>query len=229
MHRLLLITLTFILILTACTTAPPQAEPETTESTTMTEAPDINLVGNRFAPLTWDEMTDAQKTMTTNILAGPRTAVSGPFNVLLRSPEMGDLAQELGAYARFNSSLPGKLREMSIMMTARFWTAQYVWYTHKNIALEEGLDSAIVDAIATAQRPSLMDGDETVIYNFVNEMLNDKRVNDTTFDAAINALGEQGVVDVIGTVGYYSMASLILNVDETPIPDGVEAELQPLP
>jgi 4-carboxymuconolactone decarboxylase len=214
----------------ACTQTPDPVEPETTTETMPIEEPaNLNLAGNRFRPLTWDEMTDAQKTMVAHILDGPRSAMGGPFNVLLRSPEMGDMAQELGAYARFNSSLPGRLREMSIIMAARFWMAQFEWNAHKNAALQEGLDPAIVDAIATGQRPASMDAGETVIYDFVDEMLNDKRVSDATFSAAVDALGERGVVDVIGTVGYYSLVSMLLNVDEYPLPEGVEPELEPLP
>lgn len=188
----------------------------------------LNLVGNRFAPLTYDEMTPAQRTMTENILAGPRTAMGGPFNVLLRSPELGDLSQALGAYIRFNSSLPGTLRELAIIMTARHWTAHFEWYAHKNAALAEGLDPAIVDAIAAGRRPESMQPDERVVYEFCNELFTDHRVSDTTFAAAIDALGERGVVDVIGTVGYYSMVSMLLNVDEYPLPEGVEPELAPL-
>ena len=78
---------------------------------------DPKLVGNRFAPLTWAEMSEAQQTMMRHVLDGPRTAMGGPFNVMLRSPVMGDLAQELGAQIRFSSSLPGALREMAIMST----------------------------------------------------------------------------------------------------------------
>jgi len=188
----------------------------------------LNLVGNRFEPLTYDEMTQAQKTMARNILAGPRTAMGGPFNVLLRSPELGDLAQELGAYARFNSSLPDTLREMAIIMAARYWTAEFEWYAHKNAALGVGLDPAIVDAIATGRRPTAMRPDETAVYDLCSELLNVHRVSDATFAAAIDALGERGVVDAIGTVGYYSMVSLLLNLDEYPLPEGVEPELQPL-
>ena len=222
------ILLTTLFLAAACAPTAPPDEPEPGATAEMTEPENLNLVGNRFAPLTWDEMTDAQKTMVTHILDGPRNALGGPFNVLLRSPEMGDMAQELGAYARFNSSLPGKLREMAIIMTARFWMSHFEWYAHKNAALGEGLDPAIVEAIATGQRPSTMDADETVIYDFVNELLYDKRVSDEAFSAAIGALGESGVVDVIGTVGYYGLVSLVLNADEYPLPDGVEVELQPL-
>ena len=223
-----IILLTTLFLVAACAPTAPLDEPEPGATAEMTEPENLNLVGNRFAPLTWDEMTDAQKTMVTHILDGPRNALGGPFNVLLRSPEMGDMAQELGAYARFNSSLPGKLRELAIIMTARFWMSHFEWNAHKNAALGEGLDPAIVEAIATGQRPPAMDADETVIYDFVNELLNDRRVSDEAFSAAIGALGESGVVDVIGTVGYYGLVSLALNADEYPLPDGVEVELQPL-
>ena len=60
-------------------------------------ARDIQLVGDRFKPLKWDEMTPAQKTMMEHLFAGERRGAGGPFNVLLRSPEMGDLAQQFGA------------------------------------------------------------------------------------------------------------------------------------
>ena len=223
-----IILLTTLFLVAACAPTAPPDEPEPGAMAEMTEPENLNLVGNRFAPLTWDEMTDAQKTTVTHILDGPRSALGGPFNVLLRSPEMGDMAQELGAYARFNSSLPGKLRELAIIMTARFWMSHFEWYAHKNAALGEGLDPAIVEAIATGQRPPAMDADETVVYDFVNELLNDRRVSDEAYSAAIGALGESGVVDVIGTVGYYGLVSLVLNADQYPLPDGVEVELQPL-
>ena len=185
---------------------------------------DLNLVGNRFEPLEYPELDSAQRTMVENILAGPRDVVRGPFNVLLRSPEMGDLAQELGAYARFGSSLPPTLREMAIIMTARYWSAQYEWYAHKNAALAAGLDPAIIDAIAANRRPQQMQTDEAALYDFCTELLNQHRVSDSTFEAMIDALGERGLVDVIGTVGYYGLVSLALNVDEYPLPDGVEPD-----
>jgi 4-carboxymuconolactone decarboxylase len=190
---------------------------------------ELNLVGNRFRPLTYAELDVAQKTMVHNILAGPRGAMGGPFNVLLRSPEMGDLAQQLGAYARFDSSLPATLREMAIIMTARHWTADFEWYAHKNAALEAGLDLAIADAIALGRRPAAMQADEAALYDFCAELLDMHRITDATFAATLAALGERGIVDVIGTIGYYSMVSMLLNVDEYPLPDGVDAELRPLP
>jgi 4-carboxymuconolactone decarboxylase len=189
---------------------------------------DPKLVGNRFAALSWAEMTEAQKTMTRHVLDGPRTAMGGPFNVMLRSPVMGDLAQELGAQVRFNSGLPAPLREMAILMAARHWTSHYEWNAHKTAALAAGLSPGIVAAIATGDRPSSMQPNETALHRFCAELLESKRVSDETFSAAKAAFGEQGIAEIIFTLGYYSMVSMLLNVDEYPLPAGVQPELKPL-
>jgi len=188
----------------------------------------IQLRGNRFKPLKYDEMTPAQKTMVEHLLAGPRGGVNGPFNVLLRSPEIGDLGQEFGGAARFKSSLPQRLYELAILVTARHWTAQYEWQAHHRSALQAGLSAAICDAIAQGRRPASMQRDEEAVYNFVSELLNTKQVSDATFAAAKNAFGERGVVDIIAVTGWYNIVSMMLNVDQYPILEGTQPELKPL-
>lgn len=189
---------------------------------------DPKLVGNRFAPLTWAEMTEAQKAMTRHVLDGPRTAMGGPFNVMLRSPLMGDHAQELGAQVRFNSTLAPALREMAILMAARHWTSHYEWNAHKTAALNEGLDPAIVAAIAAGETPRSMQPNEAALHRFCSELLATKRVGDATFAATKAAFGEQGLTEIVFTLGYYSLVSMLLNVDEYPLPAGVAPELPPL-
>ena len=188
----------------------------------------IKFRGDRFKPLTWDEMTPAQHTMVEHLFAGPRAGANGPFNVLLRSPEMGDIAQQFGASMRFNQSMPRKLNEMAIIITARYWTAQYEWYAHKRAALQAGLDPAIVDAIQHGRRPAAMQKDEDAVYTFCTELLNTKHVSDATFAAAKNAVGEKGVVDLMGVMSWYQMVSMLLNVDRYPLPEGAQPELQPV-
>jgi len=190
--------------------------------------PKLELVGDRFKPLTYETMTPEQKQLTDHILNSERKSMGGPFNALLRSPEMGDLAQQLGAHIRFKTSLPHRLNEMAIIMTARLWTAQYEWYVHKNLALEAGLNPAVADAIAEGKRPASMKPDEEAIYNFCTELLNTRQVSDATFQAAVKAFGERGVVDLIGATGYYQLVSALLNVDRYPLPPGVRPELKPL-
>jgi 4-carboxymuconolactone decarboxylase len=188
----------------------------------------VRLRGDRFKPLTYDEMTPAQKTMIEHVLAGPRGGTDGPFNVQLRSPEMGDLAQQFGAATRFSTTVPRKLYELAIIVTARHWTAQFEWLAHRRGALQAGLRPAIAEAIAEGRRPSEMAPDEEAVYNFATELLNTKQVSDATFDAAKRLLGERGVVDLIHLMGWYGTVSMLLNVDRYPLPDGVQAELKTL-
>ena len=198
----------------------------------MAQAPipnDLKLRGNRFKPLTTDKLTPEQKTMLEHLFAGERGGANGPFNVTLRSPVVGDLAQKLGAELRFHSSLPNKLNELAIIMTARFWSAQYEWTAHKRNAIKAGLNPAIVDAIATGKRPTGMQPDEEAIYNFGNELLKNRDVSDASFKAVVEKFGERGAVDLTGVMGYYCFVSMMLNIDRYPLADGEKPELQPLP
>jgi 4-carboxymuconolactone decarboxylase len=194
------------------------------------DQPKLDLRGDRFKPLTYEQMTPEQKTMIEHLLAGDRGgSTTGPFNVLLRSPEMGDLAQQFGAQMRYHSSIPRKLNEFAILITARHWTSQYEWYAHQRDGLKYGLEAAVIDSLATGKRPAPMSADEEIIYNFCNELLNKTQVSDATFKATVDKFGERGVVDLIGTMGYYNMVSMVLNVDRYPLPDGVKPALKPLP
>jgi 4-carboxymuconolactone decarboxylase len=188
----------------------------------------VKLIGNRFAPLTYQTMTPPQKKMFENLISGERRGAAGPFNVLLRSPEMGDLAQQFGASMRFHSSMPRKLNELAIIITARHWTSHYEWYAHRRAAKDAGLNEAIITAIATGKRPTGMDADEETVYNFCTELLTTKQMSDKTFEATKAKFGERGVVDLIGVTGYYQLVSMLLNTDKYPLPDGVAPELKPL-
>src|SRR6202162_5409545 len=117
--------------------------------------PELHFRGDRFKPLTWEKMTPEQKTMVQHLISGDRGGtINGPFNVTLRSPEMGDQAQMLGAQLRFHSSLPNRLNEFAILMTARFWNSQYEWAAHHRAAVKAGLSPAVIDAVAAGKRPT---------------------------------------------------------------------------
>ena len=191
-------------------------------------AQELHLRGGRFKPLVYDQMTPEQKIMTDDVLKGERGSMNGPYNVLLRSPEMGDLAQKYGAYLRFHSSVPRKLNEFAILITARHWNSQYEWYAHHKYGLRAGLNPEVIAALAVGKRPSPMEPDEEIVYNFCTELLDAKQVSDATFEAAKEKLGERGVVDLIGVVGYYQLVSMLLNVDGYPLPDDAKPELKPL-
>jgi 4-carboxymuconolactone decarboxylase len=188
------------------------------------EHPDLDMRGDRFKPLTYEEMTPEQRKMTDNILGGERGSMHGPYNVMLRSPEMGDLAQKFGAHIRFYSSLSKQLNELAILMTARAWKSPFVWYIHRKFGIAAGLNAHTIDSLAIGQRPK-MDPDETIVFEFCEELLNTRRVSDATYAKTKERFGERGIVDLIGVMGYYQLVSMLLNVDRYPLPDGAEDEL----
>jgi 4-carboxymuconolactone decarboxylase len=141
--------------------------------------------------------------------------------VLLRSPELADTVQRVGAYLRFNSSLPARLNEFAIIINARFWSSKYEWYTHRQLALKAGLAQSLADDLAQGKRPSGMKADEEIVYDFCATLHREHFVSDALFERAKATLGEQGVVDLIGVSGYYTLVSMVLNVAEVPLPSGV--------
>ena len=182
----------------------------------------------RYPPLRPEQMTPAQRGVADAIAAGPRGGLRGPFQAWLRSPELADRLQRVGEYLRFSSSLPRRLNELAILITARAWDAQFEWWAHHRLALDAGLDPAVAADIAEGRRPASMRSDEAVVYDFCTELRATRRVGDATFAAALALLGEAGVIDLIGVSGYYDVVSMTLNVAEVPLPDGLEPPLKPL-
>ena len=196
--------------------------------TTDNTIPEFQLRGKRFAPLTWPEMTPAQQQMTQSVLGGKRGSMQGPYNVLLRSPALGQLAQQFGVHTRFESSLPLMLNELAILMIARFWSSQFVWWAHRKMALDAGLDESLIHAIAQGKPPAPLSEPLAAVHAFCHELIQTRRVSDATYAALSTQVGEQGVVDLMAAMSYYTLVSMCLNVDQYPLPDGVLPELLPL-
>jgi 4-carboxymuconolactone decarboxylase len=183
----------------------------------------------RFPILEHEQMTDEQRGVVDAIQSGPRGAgLRGPFNALLRSPALCDLVQRVGAYVRFGSSIPAPLNELAICMAGRKWGAQYEFYAHRRIGIDAGLNPAILDAVALGQRPANINGDETIVYEFVTDLLSAGQVSDGRYNAALERFGERGIMDLVGAVGYYSLVSMVLNVAQVPLPEGETPPLKPL-
>ena len=174
---------------------------------------------DRFPQLAPEAMSPAQRQAADAIASGPRKSLSGPFNAWLRSPELADRLQKVGEYIRFHSSVPRKLNEFAILITARAWDAEFEWYAHYPLALRAGLEPAVAKDLAEGRRPAAMGPDEAVVYDFLTELRRDRRVGDATFGRAKALLGEQGVIDLIGVAGYYDTVSMTLNVAQVAPPE----------
>ena len=168
-----------------------------------------------------------QKKAVSDIVAGPRGSLVGPFIPLLRSPEFMNRLQRTGEYLRFNSAFEPRLSELAILITARAWSQNFEWHHHRPIAEKAGLRADIIEAIAVGRRPEAMGMDEAAIYDFLDELLRTRNVSDATYQRTTRLFGEKGVIDLIGIHGYYSLLAMILNVTHTS--GGVEPELPPLP
>lgn len=171
---------------------------------------------DRMPPIPASAMTDAQRAAAEELSAGPRGGVRGPFVPMLRSPEFMQRTQKLGEYLRFHSAIPPRLSEFTILIVARHWGNLIEWQVHHPIALKAGLTPAVADALAEGRRPEGMAADETVLYDFCDELLQHKVVSDTTYARAVAAFGENGVVDLVGIVGYYGILAMLMNVAQTP-------------
>ncbi len=191
---------------------------------------------SRLRSLNPDELTGKQRQLYDSIAGDARRnaarkskvtagngALGGPFNALLYAPQVGEAVQQLGAALRFDSSLPGHLREMAILMVAKRWRANYEWYAHALIAAREGLDEALIEAIKAGDAPEAADEageDAKIVGCFVTELTGTRRVSEATYAQTKALLGEQGVVELIALVGYYSLISGLLNTFEVAVPDG---------
>lgn len=175
------------------------------------------------------QLNDAQKKAAAEFSEGRGYAVRGPFGAMIRSPEVMLRAKAMGDYLRFKSTIPPRLNEMAICITARFWGQNYEWHAHRPLAEKAGLKPEIADAIAEGRRPAGMAADEEIVYDFATELHVHKSVSDATYKRALDAFGEQGVVDLTAVNGYYTFIAMILNVARTQLPAGAKPGLKPMP
>lgn len=180
-------------------------------------------------PLPKPKLTKAQRRAAAELAAGPRGEVIGPFVPALRSPELMTRLQRLGEYLRYGNSLGRRLTELAILLTARAWTQQFEWAFHEKLAAEAGIPRATIAAIAAGRKPRGLPPKDRAVYAFFMELQRTQAVTDVTYERAVAALGEAGVIDLIGVMGYYSTLAMIMNVARTPLPEGYTALLSPLP
>ena len=184
---------------------------------------------DRLPPIPFEKLTDAQKKAAADFFAIRNTDVFGPFVPLIRSPEVMVRVSALGDQLRFRNTLPARLSEFVILITARQWTQQYEWYVHEPIALKAGLSPTIVKALVEGRRPERMAEDEEIVYTLCDELHRHRSVSDPTYVRAVRSFGEAGVIDLSATVGYYTLLAMVMNTAQTQLPPGVSPPLPPSP
>jgi 4-carboxymuconolactone decarboxylase len=177
----------------------------------------------RLPELTEDKLDDAQRALLESMRAGPRGArvkLGGPFGVYMHAPQYGELTQQLGAFVRFETSLEPRLSEFAILCTARMWRAQYEWHAHAPIAEKAGVKPEAIRDIKAGRAPRKAARDERAIFDFVQELYKKRRVSDRNYKRVQGFLGDKGVVELVGILGYYVSVSIVLNIFNVPLPEG---------
>ncbi len=182
---------------------------------------------DRFPQLTKEALNEEQQRATAEILKQSTSGIGGPWNVMLRSPEMAERLAKLLYYIRFETSLPLRLNEFAIMITARHWSSQYEWWSHHRFAMKAGLSEEVMADLAQGKRPAMMQPDEAIVYDFCTELHRTHCVSDATFKKAKEILGEQQVVDLMAVSGAYTLVSMLLNTAEV-VPNDGSRPLPPL-
>jgi 4-carboxymuconolactone decarboxylase len=174
----------------------------------------------RYQELTQADMSPEQKAVVDEIVAGKRGRFGGPFQILIRAPEVCRHLGRLGEYLRWGSSLSPALSELAICLTARHIRANFEWHAHAPLAVEGGVPAAAIEAIRTGAAPHFEAVDQALVYRLVTELIESKRLSDASFADAIAAFGEQGVVELGTIIGYYTAIGNALNIFEVALPAG---------
>jgi len=177
---------------------------------------------SRLPALALDDLTGEQQALVDAIKSGPRGQFNneGPFAVFLHAPVYGALAQKLGGHLRFNTGVPPRLSEFAILCTGHFWKAQYEWYAHATIAAKQGVKAVTICDLKAGRAPKSAPRDEMAIYAFIKELYATRRVSNTTYARVHKFLGDAGMVELTGILGYYVLISMTLNVFRMPPPEG---------
>ena len=170
-------------------------------------------------------LTEAQQAVCAEAAAGKRGRPPAPFAAWLHNPELARRAQLLGELLRYDTSLPTRLSELAILVTARHWTAHYEWQVHKPAAIKGGLSEAVIDAIAARRTPAFTEADERMVFTVSQSLLQTQTVPDALYAEAVLVLGETALVELVGVLGYYALVSMTLNTFQIGLPDALQADL----
>ena len=193
-------------------------------------APDLSAApAGRLKQLTREELNAQQKALADEILKVSSVGLGGPYNALLRSPELGKRMFALLDYLRFNTSVPRRLNEFAILIQARLWTSQVEWLAHYPLALKEGVSEATLADLKAGRRPASMKPDEAAVYDVCTEISTTHRVSDATYRRAAQVLNEQQLVDLLTLSGTYTTLAMIMNAVNQDVPPGATPPLAPLP
>lgn len=172
-----------------------------------------------------DTMNEAQRRVYERIVSGPRGRLVGPLRAALHNPELAERWQAFGALLRYGTSLPPRVSELAIVVTARRWNSQIEWHIHAQAAAEAGIAPAVLEAIRARRAPEFDTPEDALVYEFARQLQETGQVAPGVYARAIECWDVAGVVELTAVIGYYTLVSMTLNAHEIPMPDDAPAPL----
>ncbi|HWL80678.1 MAG TPA: carboxymuconolactone decarboxylase family protein [Roseomonas sp.] len=173
---------------------------------------------SRLPPIDREALSPAQSEVYNRIATGARGGVRGPFLALLHSPGLAARIEQLGVYVRFQCAVPERLRELAILTVAAHWRCDYEWYAHAPLAERLGLPEGTLAQLGRGETPEFEDPSDALVRDYCATLLREGRVPDALYNRTRELLGQQGIVDLTGLVGYYTLLALTLNGHEVAAP-----------
>jgi len=180
----------------------------------------------RLPLLTPTDMSEEQRSLHDEVVAGPRGKMVGPLLAAIHSPELARRWSRMGEFLRYKTRIPPRLSELAILVTARRWTSQVEWAIHSEAAIEAGVSPEIVDAIRGAESPEFNDEVDALVYEYARQLQQSGEVELALYKAVEARWETAGVVELTAIIGYYTMVSMTLNAHHIPLPEScLAAEL----
>lgn len=176
---------------------------------------------NRLPTPTEADLSDEQREVLEAMRAGPRGAnlsLAGPFGIWVRSPSIGNAVQNFGGMARFaTNDVPEDAKEVAICTVGVHFEAKFEFAAHRGLALQAGVSEPVLDALHAGQPVSFDNEGQRLAWACASQLLVDKRVDDATYAAALEVFGENGMIELVSVIGYYSLVSMTLNMFQIPV------------
>jgi 4-carboxymuconolactone decarboxylase len=169
----------------------------------------------RFREFARDALSPEQQSVF-DAVAAHRGSVPTPFHILLESPELASLTQNLGAFCRYRTGFPAHLSELLVLVTAAHWDARYELAVHEPEARKAGIPQSVIEAVKSGARPAFADRESKLVYEFATAFYATRDVPDEIFDAAVATFGRKRVVEMAVVLGYYSLLAILLAIYRVP-------------
>ncbi|HXQ18856.1 MAG TPA: hypothetical protein VN781_04440 [Acidimicrobiales bacterium] len=155
--------------------------------------------------------------------AGADGQYGGPFDAWIRAPEFGRRALGMGDFLWQRTTVGRRIVELAILVTARFWESNVEWSAHSRLARQNGVSDEVIDAIYAGTRPKMAPEDELIAYDTCRSLHENHELAPDQYARAVAQFGEEGLMELVATVGFYTMVAMTLAAFDVGVPEGVKS------